>query len=201
MGDVYASHVLATDANGDILVDSQTGALSMQQKEIKLGSILPDFNMGWSNNFDYKGINLGVTFSARIGGIALSSTESYLDQYGVSKRSGEARDNGGVNINYGKADAKTYYQTLAGNAAYYTYSATNVRLQELSLGYTLPQKWFRNKMKATVSLVGRNLWMIYCKAPFDPEVSASSASNYYQSFDYFMLPSMRNLGFSVKLQF
>lgn len=93
MGDVYAAHVLATDSNGNIKVDPQTGAISMMAKDVKLGSILPDFNMGWSNNFDYKGINLGVTFSARIGGIALSSTESFLDQYGVSERSGRARDN------------------------------------------------------------------------------------------------------------
>ena len=142
-----------------------------------------------------------MTFSARIGGIALSSTESFLDQYGVSKRSGEARDNGGVSVNYGKVDAKTYYQTIAGNGAYYAYSATNVRLQELSLGYTLPAKWFHDKVRMTVSFVGRNLWMIYCKAPFDPEMSAVTGSNYYQGVDYFMLPSMRNLGFNVKLQF
>ena len=201
MGDVYAAHVLATDSNGNIKVDPQTGAISMMAKDVKLGSILPDFNMGWSNNFDYKGINLGVTFSARIGGIALSSTESFLDQYGVSERSGRARDNGGVPVNYGKVDAKTYYQGIAGYGAYYAYSATNVRLQELSLGYTLPAKWFRDKVRMTVSFVGRNLWMIYCKAPFDPEVTASTTNNYYQSYDYFMLPSTRNLGFSVKLQF
>ena len=52
----------------------------------------------------------------------------------------------------------------------------------------------------TVSLVGRHLWMLYNKAPFDPEITASSGT-YYQGLDYFMQPSARTIGFSVRLQF
>jgi len=52
-----------------------------------------------------------------------------------------------------------------------------------------------------LGIVGRNLWMIYCKAPFDPELSASTSSNYYMNVDYFMQPSLRNFGFNVKVQF
>ena len=52
----------------------------------------------------------------------------------------------------------------------------------------------------TVSLVGRNLWMLYNKAPFDPEITASTGT-YYQGLDYFMQPSSRTIGFSVRLQF
>ena len=51
-----------------------------------------------------------------------------------------------------------------------------------------------------VSFVGRNLAMLYCKAPFDPEV-ASGAGNYATGIDYFSMPSTRNLGFSVKVTF
>ena len=58
----------------------------------------------------------------------------------------------------------------------------------------------QDKMRLTVSFVGRNLWMVYCKAPFDPEAVASTGLN-YQGIDYFMMPSMRNLGFNVKFQF
>ena len=70
----------------------------------------------------------------------------------------------------------------------------------MSRGDTFPRKWFRNKLGLTVSFVGRNLWMIYCKAPFDPEAVASTGLN-YQGIDYFMMPSMRNLGFNVQFQF
>ena len=51
-----------------------------------------------------------------------------------------------------------------------------------------------------VSVVGRNLWMIYNKAPFDPEAVATT-DNYYQGIDYFMLPSTRNIGVNVKITF
>ena len=50
------------------------------------------------------------------------------------------------------------------------------------------------------SFVGRNLWMIYCKAPFDPEAVASTGLN-YQGIDYFMSPSTRNIGFNLRLKF
>ena len=56
-------------------------------------------------------------------------------------------------------------------------------------------------MGMTVSLVGRNLWMIYNKAPFDPDLTPSTSDNFLQGVDYFMLPSLRNIGFSVKFQF
>mgnify|MGYP002554939865 FL=1 len=82
----------------------------------------------------------------------------------------------------------------------YVYSATNIRLQELTLGYNLPKKWFNDKLNMTVSLIGRNLWMIYNKAPFDPE-SIAFTGTYFQGLDYFMQPSLRNVGFSVRMQF
>ena len=59
---------------------------------------------------------------------------------------------------------------------------------------------FNDKIGMTVSLVGRNLWMLYNKAPFDPEITASTGT-YYQGLDYFMQPSARTIGFSVRLQF
>ena len=101
-------------------------------------------------------------------------------------------------------DANKWYTSVSGGNTvpqYYTYSATNVRLQEASIGYTIPRKVLGDLCEITLSLVGRNLWMIYNKAPFDPEISAATGSNYYQNVDYFMLPSTRNLGFNIKLQF
>lgn len=200
MGDVYGQRVLKRDLNGYILNEESTG-LSMENKETYLGSILPKMNMGWNLGFGYKGINLNMTFTGRIGGIVISETQSVLDAAGVSKVSADVRDAGGVQINQAKVSAQTYYQTIQGTSAYYTYNATNVRLGELSLSYTLPRKWFENKVGMTVGLVGKNLWMIYCKAPFDPELTTSASSNFYQGFDAYMLPSTRNVGFNVKFTF
>ena len=206
MSDIYINHELARDLNGNILVNPSSGELSMTETDFrKVGHLSPDYTMGWSNNFGWKGLELGVVLTARIGGLAYSATQGILDYYGASQATADAREAGGVAINYGKVDARSYYQTIStaygGYGAYYLYSATNVRLQELSLAYTLPQWWFRNKARLTVGLVARNLWMIYCKAPFDPELSSATNNTYYQNVDYFMQPSTRNFGFNVKLQF
>ncbi len=202
MGDVYANHLLTRDFNGYILDDSAAGLTMSQTDEyFKLGSIFPKANMGLNIEFGWKGISLSATVAARLGGIVMSGTEAYLDQYGVSQRSADLRDVGGVAINQGTVSAEKYLTTIAGYAAYYTYSATNVRLQDLSINYSLPKKWFNNKLNMTVGFVAKNLAMIYCKAPFDPELSAETTSNFYQGYDLFMLPSTRNLGFNVKFQF
>lgn len=206
MTDIYVYNQLTRDNNGNIRVD-QNGNISMTSSSTptKVGDLDADFNLGWTNHFTYKGIDLGIVLSARVGGLAYSATQGVLDYYGVSEASAVARENGGVPVNNGMVDAQKYYQTIGtgegGYGRYYLYSATNVRLQELSLNYTLPKKWFKNVANVTVGLVGRNLWMIYCKAPFDPELSASTASNFYMNVDYFMQPSLRNIGFNVKVQF
>ena len=206
MTDIYVNHEIARDLNGNVLINPSTGGMSMTETDYKkVGSLAAKGYLGWSNTFSYKGLSLGVVFSARLGGLVYSATQGILDYYGVSETTASVRDNGGIPVNYGSVDAKTYYQTIAtaegGYGAYYLYDATNIRLQELSLNYTLPKKWFNEKAKLTLGFVARNLAMIYCKAPFDPEVSAATNSTYYQGVDYFMQPNSRNFGFNVKLQF
>lgn len=205
LGDLYTTSDLKFNDNGYVEVDKAGNLLLTDEGEqIYLGSVFPSENLAWRNDFRYKGINLGLLFTGRIGGICYSATQANMDLYGVSEVSAAARDAGGVLINGREmVDAQKWYQAIgsqSGLPQYYTYSATNFRLQELSLGYTLPRKWFRNKMVLTVSFVGRNLWMIYCKAPFDPEAVASTGLS-YQGIDYFMMPSLRSLGFNVKFEF
>lgn len=203
MGDLYTTTDLLRDANGKIFVDSSTGNIGVNKDVKFVGSVLPKANLSFSNNFSWNGISAGFMLSARMGGVVMSSTQAALDFYGVSKVTADARNNGGVPVNNGMVDAEKYYTTLgAGNGvlSHYIYDATNIRLQEAFINYTLPRCWFGNKVGLTLGVVGRNLLMIYCKAPFDPEATASTGT-FYQGVDYFMLPSTRNLGFNVKLEF
>lgn len=203
MGDIYSTKEFARDPEGNISINSATGnvmTVDLGNNPVKLGSVLPVANLGWSNSFSWKGIDLNILFTARIGGIAVSATQSFLDYYGVSKASADARNAGGIRVNGGLVDAEGYYKVAKDVLSEYTYDATTVRLQELSLGYTFPSKWFNDKMKLRCSVIGRNLWLIYCKAPFDPETTASTGT-YNQGYDYFMSPSQRNVGFSVNLEF
>lgn len=201
MGDLWTKNVIKKDEDGNYLVNAG-GKLEIAALSQKVGSVLPKYTLSMNNDFRYKGFRAGFQLHARVGGKVLSATQAYLDGYGVSKVSAQARDNGGVPVNQGKVDAETWYTTIGTGKVYshYIYNATNIRLQEASIGYTLPKRWFRDVCSIDISLVGRNLWLIYCKAPFDPE-SASSTDTYYQGIDFFMQPSLRSYGFSVKLNF
>lgn len=209
IGDLYSKTDLLRDANGKIYVDEKGNLESVEipdsYKWVKLGSVLPKANMAWGNSFAWKNLSASFLISARLGGVVFSRTQGFLDYYGVSEATANARDNGGVWINGGqnKINAYNWYSTISSRdaiAQYYTYSATNVRLQEVSIGYTIPKKKLGGITDITLSLVGRNLWMIYNKAPFDPE-SVASLDNYYQGVDYFMMPTTRNIGFNVRFKF
>ncbi len=205
MGDLYTTSNLKYDENGYIQVDRNGNFVTTDVgEEIYLGSVLPDYNLAWRNDFSWKGAHLGILFTGRIGGICYSATQANMDLFGVSETSAAARDAGGVLINGREmVDPQRWYAAIASQSGlphYYTYSATNFRLQELSVGYTLPRRWFGDVCSIDVSFVGRNLWMIYCKAPFDPEAIASTGNN-YQGIDYFMVPSLRSLGFSLRVTF
>ncbi len=203
MGDVYSSTTFARDNEGNIALDASGNVIRQTLSNPEyLGSVLPKGNIGFSNDFTWKGFNLGFLFTARLGGIVMSQTQALMDYYGVSKRSADAREAGGVPVNTGVVSAESYYTVVGGDNpiwSEYTYSGTNVRLQELHLAYTFPKKMLRG-LDLTLGFTANNLWLIYCKAPFDPESTASTGT-FYQALDYFMQPSLRSLGFNVKLKF
>lgn len=202
MGDIYTYTDFKRDAEGNIALDSNGNVMQTNLSNPQYrGSVLPKGNLGFSNDFSWKGVNLGFVLTARLGGICMSQTQAILDEYGVSAVSAEARNNGGIAVNTGKISAERYYAVVGGDNpiwSEYIYSATNVRLQEAHISYTLPRKWLKSK-ELTLGVTANNLFMIYRKAPFDPESTASTGT-YYQGFDYFMQPSLRTLGFNIKLK-
>ena len=205
LGDLYSLSDIKRDSQGRVYIDNEGKVYTDNNVgDIKLGSVFPKCNMAWRNDFSWKGLNVGLMFSARFGGIVYSATQATLDSYGVSETTAQARDLGYVEVNGGDhINPETWYTTIGsknGVPQYYTYSATNIRLQEASIGYTIKKNKRWNVGDITLSLVGRNLLMLYCKAPFDPEATASTG-NYYQGIDYFMTPSTRSIGFNVKVKF
>ena len=208
LGDLYSLADFKYDSNGMIVVNEDgtvsPNMIAEAKDYVKLGSVLPKANLSWRNDFRIAGFNFGFLITARFGGIVYSSTQAVLDYYGVSEASAAARDAGGVFINGGdRVDANKWYSSVGGSNPLpqeYTYSGTNVRLQEASIGYTFPRKMLGNVCDLNLSIVGRNLWMIYNRAPFDPE-SVATTGNYYQGIDHFMMPSLRNFGFNVRITF
>lgn len=205
LGDLYTNADFLRDAYGKIVV-SKDGTVQKAHfadgERVKLGSVLPDYTFGWSNELTYKGISFGAIISGRVGGIAVSMTQAAMDYYGVSETTASARDQGYVMVDGLTIDPKSYFSIRGKErlAQYYTYDATNIRLQEVHIGYRLARKYIADIADVTLSLYGRNLGFLYNRAPFDPE-SVSSTGNYSQGIDYFMLPSQRTIGFNLKVNF
>ena len=173
----------------------------------KVGNCNPDFMLGWSNTFTYKGFSLYFLIDGRFGGDVLSQTQAELDQRGVSLNSGKARDAGYINIDGTQVKPRKFYTAVSGRdgcTEYYMYDATNIRLRELSLGYSLPQSWLAKAGGAfkdvQLSFVARNLFFISKKAPFDPD-AVLSTGNDNQGIDVFGMPTTRSLGFNIKFTF
>lgn len=208
-GDIYGT-VLSHDEQGRVRIDANGNPIKQGGDFVKIGNANTKWQLGWNNNLQYKDFSLSFLIDGKFGGQVMSVTQSVLDQYGVSKVSGDARDAGGVRVNgvdpNGNAvsivDAQKWYSSIGGResaSGEYIYSATTVRLREVALGYTIPVKnTFFKALK--VSATGRNLLYFSKKAPFDPELTASTA-NGLSGVDLFMLPATRNYGLTLNATF
>lgn len=218
-GDMYALDLRRND-DGSIWLSPKTGTPQLSTTNyVYLGNMNSKYNLGWSNTLSWKDLSLYFLISGRIGGKTLSLTESYLDNLGMSKRTADARlnaeknnvvwtsENGrrsapGMYIDGQIVPIQSYYETVGGQfyAPDYTYDATNFRLAEISLGYTL-RNLFHGVIKSlNVSVVGRNLFFIYKDSPVDPDISLST-QNGLGAFDVFNMPSVRSFGINLKLEF
>jgi hypothetical protein len=203
-GDMFGKTYLKDD-KGKLLTDSVTGLpLLSKNADQFIGNANPNFLIGFNNVFTFNNFSLAFLIDSRFGGGIASATERWLDYKGLSKRTAIARDNGGVMVNGKLIEAKDYFynQTGAGSqgaVSEYFFDATNIRMRELAVSYSI--KNVNNIFKSlSFSLVGRNLFFFYKKAPFDPELSIN-ASNGLQGIEAYNLPSTRSYGLSVRANF
>lgn len=207
-GDIYGV-TLQHDAQGRVIIGSN-GTPLVNTGFNYVGNPTPKFQLGWSNSFTYKNITLSFLVDGKFGGQVMSITQAVMDQYGVSKVSGDARNAGGVKINgvdekgnaVSSVDAQKWYTAIGGRSGAsgeYIYSATVVRLREAALGYTFPIKNSGIK-NLRVSATGRNLLYFYKKAPYDPETTLSSG-NGLSGVDVFNQPATRSLGLNLNVTF
>jgi hypothetical protein len=209
-GDLYAFN-FEYDNQGRIKLDENKKPLKTAEP-VFVGRIDPDFNLGWNNTLSYKHFSIGFLVNGVFGGNVLSYTEAMLDNYGVSKRSADARDRGGVEVNavmpdgtsVTSVDPESWYRAIGninGILGAYVYDRTNIRLTQFSLNYDIPVRNLNLPVKsASIGLIGQNLLFLYRKAPYDPELTMSAGSG-SQALDNFNLPSTRTYGFNIKVNF
>lgn len=204
--------------DGQVIYDAS--GLPVTVANQKLGNIQPNWIGGISNSLNYKGIALSFLIDARIGGDIYdegTGTARWTGQYaetalgreegviGKGVREVVAADKSisyipndiivTANQLYGYSNPRNYHESAIFDASY-------VKLREVSLGYSFSNSLLKRVkiQSAKLSVVGRNVWMIFKNTPhIDPEIDSKGGNQ--QGFGYGELPSSRSVGMNLSLSF
>ena len=198
------------DAKGDIVVDAS--GLPLAGNQVYRGSVLPTLYGGLNNEFNFKGVSLAFLIDYNYGNKVLSSSAAESVYRGLNKSTLVNRESGftvGVREdgtqNTKNASAQDYYQAVAQRiTAISVLDGDYIKLRQLTLGYTLPEKVLAGVpliRTVQVSLVGRNLWTIMKRSDnIDPESGFSTVVR-YAGIEGTGLPSTRTYGVNVNIKF
>lgn len=230
-GQVY-SRGWVRDDQGRVLIDPDSGMpLMTGPKSVPVANFQPDWTGSIYSSLSYRNWSLSVLIDHRQGGTIASLTQAILDADGLTKRTLQGREDelifgqnffGGetavladedgnptdvVNNVAIKGGAQAFWMAVGGRNApvgeAFVESATNTRVRELTLGYSLPQNLLAGLpvSRVNVSLVGRNLFFIHkASKNLDPDMMVGT-SRTAEGFDSFTLPTARTFGASVKIDF
>ncbi|GHE32104.1 SusC/RagA family TonB-linked outer membrane protein [Sphingobacterium griseoflavum] len=223
-GQIYGSDFIYDD-DGNKVVGAN--GLYLASDVQNLGSILPDFNAGWRNTFNYKNLSLSALIDMQKGGKFFSTSNMFGSYTGVLEETAAngVRESGMVSEgvtgtvtrnadgtytvtntapNEENVSAQQYYgHYYGGPTAQNVFNADYIKLREITLGYTLSSE-FVNKLRlksATISGFARNIatWGLDNRN-FDPEMATTGSGN-IQGFEGGNLPASRTFGVNLRLQF
>jgi TonB-linked SusC/RagA family outer membrane protein len=223
---IFGSRYLR-DGSGNIVVDSRAtiagknnpyyGMPLADPVNGVIGQVQPDFEIGFTNTFSFKGFNLSAQVDWRKGGQMWAGNTRLAKLYGIDKMTedratpvvldavkgyigpdGQVVVEGRNDIEIVKGQAY-WNQVLDAIEESNVYSTSFVRLREITLGYTLPSAWLNKTLfrSANVFLTGRNLFLITDYPNFDPETSTGGAGN-FQGLEYVALPQVRSYGAGIR---
>ncbi|WP_103070258.1 SusC/RagA family TonB-linked outer membrane protein [Aquimarina sediminis] len=215
-----------TYINGQRVVDPSNGQyIKTTTSNNNIGDTNPDWLMGIANKLNYKNLSFSFLIDIQQGGSIFSLDQYYGQATGLYEETAFINDlgnpvrntiadgggfiNPGVNpdgsANTSRIRADRFgafgYRRGLPNAAF-VYDASFVKLREVSLGYSFPKKIIEKTFlnEVSISVIGSNLWIIDKNLPHaDPE-SGLSAGN-LQGYSVGSLPTTRDIGFNLKLQF
>lgn len=224
-GDIYGQTFLrVTDKDsphyGKVIVGDDGLPLISAEKS-KVGNQSPDWMLGLTNSFSYKGFNLSFLVDFRIGGDIYSATASNLFVRGNAAGTvvnGERQDfvvpntvvrkNGGYVENNVPVTHQNYWERIGSTGNYglpevFTYDATNIRLRNITLGYTFNRAMLKKTpfLRLNLSATCNNVWMIHYNLPgIDPE-SVSATNTNATGFENGAAPTSRSFTFNVTVGF
>lgn len=171
-----AGKVKPVDQNGDFVIDSK-------DKKI-LGNTTPNWVIGWTNNFSYKGFELAIELNGRLGYMVNQGAEGQYGMYNQREIDYWTPDNTGAEYQ------KPIYSTAGGDefsSLLGFRKASFIKVRNISLGYNFDQKLIRN--------LGISSLKVYAQA--------KNLGNLYSSVDFMDLDlgtTYYNRGFSFGLQ-
>ena len=201
--------------SGQVIYDNGIPVIDPTQKV--LGNIAPDWTGGANFSVRYKNLSFAALVDAKVGGDVHSMTYSWgryagtLEETLIGRETGvvgngvKSDGNGGYVPNDVTVSAKVFNQSAYSNDVESSaiFDASYIKLRQVTLGYTFPSSVIKKLPfeSLKISLVGRNLALLYKKAPhIDPETGFSSA-NGNQGQEFGQYPSARTLGFNINLKF
>lgn len=203
------------DINGDGVINNQDCTF--------IGDPQPDFTYGIGNTFSWKGFDLSIFFNGSYGNDILNLTGRELSDVRVNSNllkecAGYAKI-GVIDPNLPDDDFRNLYVTNPGSrlprlsasttnannrvSDRYVEDGSYIRLQNISLSYTLP-KSLVTKLKLQNVKVYMNLQNVYTwtnYSGYDPEVGAMYGDALMTGVDYGRYPSPRIYTFGLNISF
>ena len=182
------------DANGN-------GILEKDADRVIVGNYMPDFYYGFSVNLSWKGFDLAAAFQGVYGNEILNLERRYLLNMEASsnmmRESLQRYPYGELN----RATRKSSGNNGACTSTFHLEDGSYLRLQNLSLGYTFPDKWTRRAgiSKLRIYVQGSNLFTWTDYSGYNPEVNKRAADALRPGEDYCSYPLSRT--FSVGINF
>lgn len=182
------------DANGN-------GILEKDADRVIVGNYMPDFYYGFSVNLSYKGFDLAANFQGVYGNEILNLERRYLLNMEASsnmmKESLQRYPYGNLN----RATRKSSGNNGACTSTFHIEDGSYLRLQNLSLGYTFPDRWTHKAgiSKLRIYIQGTNLFTWTEYSGYNPEVSNHASDALRPGEDYCSYPLSRT--FSVGINF
>lgn len=206
--------------DGDFVIDKSTG-LRLFDVDQKIGSVFPDYTMGISNTFNFKGITLSGLIDIRKGGVIFSGTTASLRAAGLVEETLANRDkifiDKGVNYDAGTdkytpnatpvTSMQDFWSTSYSNTSNTegsVFDASFVKLREIRLSYALPKKFLGKSFVKGIEfgVEARNVAILKSYVPHvDPEQNFFGAASAGEGVEFNSVPTTRSIGVNLRLNF
>lgn len=217
VGAIWGTNWRRNDA-GEMIIDDD--GFPLEDKSLtRIGNPIPDWNISWSSHVRWKNLSVSFVVDVKKGGDMWNGTRAALDYAGMSAETGRLRGTSdyifegvtpegkpnNISVNFYDPSRPVELNRwmrygFDGVGESYIEDASWIRLQDITMGYTLRSKANRSTIREVrFSLTGRNLILITPYSGVDP---ASSLFGYSATsgLDLFNSPTTRSYNAQITLK-